>query len=61
MSELFGSDACIPQQMAERVQAVGVRKAPLPLPTQVLGRSVLVARVYWVTYPRVGAARLPST
>ena len=36
MSELFGSDAYTPHQMAERVQAVGVRKAQLPLLTQAL-------------------------
>ena len=34
MSEIFGSDAYTPQQMAERVQAVGGRKAELPLLTQ---------------------------
>lgn len=34
MSEIFGSDAYAPKQIAERVQAVGVAKARLPLLAQ---------------------------
>lgn len=34
MSEIFGSDAYTRQQMAERVQAVGMCKAQLPLLTR---------------------------
>lgn len=36
MSEVFGSDAYAPRQIAERVLAVGVSKARLPWPTQAM-------------------------